>query len=87
MDEFNVVAAFLEQYFGVRRLEVVDADFGAWDMSGDGEYGNAASMAVKEAVDQVQVSRAATSTADRELPRQMRLDTGGEGCAFLMLAR
>ena len=47
-------------------LKVVGADLGAGDVGGDGEYGDAAAMAVEEAVDEVEVAGAAACGADGE---------------------
>ena len=41
-------------------------------------------MAIEQAVDEVQIARAATAGADRELAGQMRLGARGEGRHFLV---
>jgi hypothetical protein len=84
VDEFDVVAAFLEQDFGVSSLKIVDADFRAWDMRSDSKNWNTAALAVEQAVDEVQIPRTAASTTDRELPGEMSLGASGESRAFLM---
>jgi hypothetical protein len=53
-------------------------------MRGDSENRNTAPMAVEQAVDKVQIPRAAAPTADCELPREMSLGASGESRAFLM---
>ena len=73
------VAALLEQQLGVRLLKVVAANFRGGNMRGDGQHRHAAALAVVEAVDQVQIARPAASGADRQLARQGRFGSGGEG--------
>jgi hypothetical protein len=68
----------------VSRLKVVDAYFRAWDMRCNSENRNAAAVAVEQAVDEMQITWAATPAAHGELSREMSLGTGGEGRAFLM---
>jgi hypothetical protein len=34
-------------------LEIIDADFGAWDMRGNRQYRHAAAMTIVEAIDQM----------------------------------
>ncbi len=83
-DEFDVVAALLEQDLGMRGLEVVDPDFAARDMRCDGQYRHAVALAVEQAVDEVQVAGATAASADRERARQMSLSAGGKCCALLV---
>src|SRR4051794_15466910 len=59
-------------------LEIPAADLGAWDVRGDGEHRHARAVAVKEAVDEVQVAWPATSRADCELAGQMCFGAGRE---------
>ena len=68
----------------MRRLEVVGADFRGRDVSGDGQHRHTRAMTLKEAVDQVQVTRSTTPRADCECPGQMGLGTGGECSHFLV---
>ena len=60
-------------------LKVVGADLGAGNVGGDGEDGHAAAMAVEEAVNEVEIARAAACRADGERAGEMRVGTGGEG--------
>ncbi len=83
-DQFDIVAALLEQDLGVRRLEVVDADLRAGDVRGDRQHGDAVALAIEQPVDQVQVARAATAGADGESAGDVRLGAGSEGRALLV---
>ena len=78
-DELDVVAAFLEQAFRMGRLEIVDADFGARDVGGDRQHRHAVALAIEQAVDQMQIARAATAGADRQAAGEMGLGAGREG--------
>jgi hypothetical protein len=78
------VAAFLEQDFGVRRLEVLDADLRAGNVHSDRQHGHLAAVAVEQAVDQVQLARPAAACARGELPRELGLRAGGKRRAFLV---
>ncbi len=82
--ELAVVAAFLEERFRMRFLEIVGADLGGGNVRGDGEHRHTRAVAVEQAVDQVQIARAAASRADRELAGQMRLGSGREGRNLLV---
>jgi hypothetical protein len=53
----------------MRRLEIIDADLRARDMGGDRQHRHAAAVAIEQAVDQMQIARAAAAGADRELAR------------------
>ena len=83
-DQLDVVRALGEQVLGMRRLEVLAADLRARDVGGDGQHRHAAALAVEQAVDQVQVARAAAAGADGELAGQVRLGAGGEGAGLLV---
>jgi hypothetical protein len=54
-------------------LEIAGADFGRRNLRGDGEHGHARPVTVEQAVDQMQVARAAAPRAYGEFTRQMRL--------------
>ena len=73
------MTAFVEKLLRMRLLEISGADLTRWDLRGDGEDRHAGAMTVKQAVDEMQVSRPATAGTDRKLSRQMRLGAGGEG--------
>ncbi len=63
-DKFAIMAALREEMFGMRLLKITAADFIAGNLRGNGQDRNAAAVAVVEPVDQMQVSRTATSCAD-----------------------
>src|SRR5271156_1939424 len=63
----------------MRFLEVPGADLGRGNLRGDGEHGHTRSVAVKEAIDKMQITRSAAAGADREITREMRLRTRGKG--------
>ena len=65
-------------------LKIVDADFGAWDMRGDGQYRHARALGVVQAIDEMQIARPATAGTDREFAGDMGFTGGSEGGAFLM---
>jgi hypothetical protein len=78
------VRALFEKYFWMRRLQVVDADLGAWNMRSDGQDRHAAPVTVEQAVDKVQISRAAAAGTDCELSSEMRFGAGRKGRTFLV---
>src|SRR5215831_13056702 len=65
-------------------LEVFTADFMAGDLSREREDGHAAAMTIVQAVDEVQVARAAASGADGQTPGEVRFRARGERRRFLM---
>ena len=83
-DQLDIVRAFDEQLLGMGLLEVGPADLDARDVGGDRQHRHAAAMAVEQAVDQVQVARAAAAGAHRELAAEMRLGAGSEGAGLLV---
>jgi hypothetical protein len=58
--------------------------FAAWKLRREGKRRHAAEMTVEQAVDQMQVARAAASHAHRELAGQVSLGTGGKRARFLV---
>src|SRR6202035_169301 len=66
-----IVTALLEQLLRMRLLEISGADLARWDLRGDGEDRHTGAMTIKQAVDEMQVSRPATTGTDRKLSRQM----------------
>src|SRR5579859_5120784 len=83
-DKLNIMTAFLEQQFRVRRLEVVGADLAAGNVCRNREHGCAAAMAVVEAVDQMEIAGTTTSRAHRQLACQIGLGAGSKCGTFLM---
>src|ERR1700733_8289361 len=78
------MAAILEQDFRMGGLEIIDTDFGAWNMRGNRQHRHAAAMTIVEAIDQMYIARAATAGANRQLSREMSLGASGEGCALFV---
>jgi hypothetical protein len=67
----------------MRFLEVPGADLGRGNLRGNGEHGHTRSVAVKEAIDKMQIARSAAA-ADREITRKMRLRTRSKGRDLLV---
>src|SRR5919109_1954808 len=65
-------------------LEVCGADLTGWDVRRDGQHGDTRPVGVEEAVDQVQVPRAATRRAHREPARDRRVRRSREGRRLLV---
>jgi hypothetical protein len=80
-----IVTAVGEQPLGMGFLKVSAANLPGGNVSGDGQHGHTAAMAVVETVDQVQVPGAAAASAHAELARQMRFSARGE-CPDLFVA-
>ena len=78
-DQLAIAAALLEQTIGVSLLEIAGADLGRGNMGGDRDHRHTRAVTVVQAVDQVQIARAAAAGADRELTGQIRLGAGGKG--------
>lgn len=68
----------------MRFQEVSGADFGRGNLRGDGEHGHSRSVAIKQAIYEVQITRSAAAGADREITREMRLRTRCKRRDFLM---
>ncbi|RML84546.1 hypothetical protein ALQ89_06473 [Pseudomonas amygdali pv. tabaci] len=83
-DQFDEVAALLEQLLRVGFLKVIQADFRGRNVRSNRQHRHAVAMAVVQAIDQVQVARSAAACTDRQLAAGCRLGTGGEGCDFFM---
>ena len=78
------MAAFAEQVLRMGFLEIACADFGRGDLRGNGKHRHTRAVAIKEAIDQVQITRPAAPGADRELARQMGLGARREGRDLLV---
>ena len=83
-DQLTVVAASLEQKFGMRLLEIIGTDLGAWNMCRNCENRNGAPMAIEEPVDEMKVTGTATPGADCQLAGDVRIGARGEGRHFLV---
>src|ERR1700733_1798059 len=46
-DQLDVVATNLEEAFRMRGLEIVNADFAAWDMGSDRQNGHSVALAIE----------------------------------------
>ena len=74
------MTAFLEELLRMGFLKIGPPDFLARDMRCDGDDWDTRAMTVEEAIDKMQVARAATAGADRERTCEMGFGAGGEGC-------
>ena len=83
-NHFAEVRAGEENLFWASLLKVVGSNFSAGNLRGDGENRNTTPVTVVQTVDEVQISRAATSRAHGELSADLRLTTRGEGRHFFM---
>ena len=83
-NEFAIVAALPEQRLWMRLLKVAGADLRRRDLRRDSENGHARTVAVEEAIDEVQVARPATAGAHGEFARQMRLRARRKSADLLM---
>src|SRR6202012_5046566 len=68
----------------VRFVKIAAPDLGARNMRGNRQHRYTRTVTVEQAVDQMQVTGAATAGADRELAGEMGLGAGGERRGFLM---
>src|SRR5271170_4512206 len=78
------MAAACEDLYRIRFLEISTPDFGARNLRRNGQNGDAAALAIVEAIDQVHVSRPAASGAYRQLAGEMRFGAGRERGCLLM---
>jgi hypothetical protein len=65
-NQFDEVAAFLEQLLRMRFLEVIQADFRRRNMRCNGQHRHLIAVRIEQAVDQMEVTRPTTARADRE---------------------
>src|SRR3984885_3882940 len=78
------MAAPGEDLFRISLLEISTSDFSAGYLRRDGQNGDAAALAIVQAIDQVHVSRPAASGAHRQFASEMRFCAGREGgCLFM----
>src|SRR5580692_1416427 len=78
------MAALREELFRMSLLEISTPDFRARNLRSDGQNGDAAALAIVKAVDQMQVSWPAASSAYSQFATEMRLCACGESGCFLM---
>src|SRR5260370_6915690 len=65
-------------------LEISGAELGRRDLRRNGKHRHARPLTTEQAIDQVQIARAAAPGADTKLSRQVRLGTGRESRALLV---
>ncbi len=68
----------------MRRLKIVDPNFGAGNMSRNRQHGNTASMGIEEPVDEMKVAGTAATATDCQLSCQMRFGRRCECSTFFM---
>ena len=78
------MAALREEMFGMGFLKISAADFMAGNLRGDRQHGNAAAVAIVQAIDQVQIARTATPGADCQASREMGFGARSERTGFLV---
>ena len=83
-DQLAIVTALPEQCLRAGSLKIAGADLGRRDLRSNGEHGQPRTVAVEQAVDEVEVAGPAAAGADGELTRQMRLGTRREGRDLLV---
>ena len=83
-DQLRVDAALAKQLLRVGLLEIAAADLLSRDVRRDRQHRHAAAVGVEQAVDQMQVPRAATRGADGQLAGHRRLAGGRECCCLLV---
>ena len=82
--QFAIVAAFLEQRLRMGLLEIAGADLRRRNLRGDRQHRHPRAVAIKQAVDQMQIARSAAAGADREFAGQMRFGAGRESGNLFM---
>lgn len=83
-DKLAIVAAFPEKLVRVRFLKIASADFGRRYLRGNGQHRDPRAMAVEQAVDKVEIARAAASGAHGQFAAEMGFGPCREGgCLFM----
>src|SRR5258708_1236081 len=77
-NRLRITGAFPKRRLGMGFLEIARADLGRGNVSRDRHYRHARAVAVEQTIDEVQVAGAATSGANREATRDMRIRAGRE---------
>ena len=83
-NQFAIVTAFPEQILRMRLLKIAAADFGRWNLRGNGQHRRAAAVRIEQAVDEMQIAGAARPGANREFARDLRFARGGKGGDLFM---
>jgi hypothetical protein len=78
------MAALAKQAFRARLLKIIAADFIARNMRCNRQDRDAAAVAIIKSVDQMQVARPATSSANGEMPGQVRFRSRRKRGGFLV---
>lgn len=78
------MTTFLEQFLGMRFLEIPKPDFRRWNLRRDGKNRHMIAMTVEKTVDQMQVARPATACAHGKLARHRGIGARCEGRDFLV---
>src|SRR5438445_12544185 len=81
------MTALRKQMFRVCLLKISAADFVAGNLRRNGENGNSTAMTIVEAVDQMEIARAAASGTHRQLFCQLCFRAGSERCCFFVSDR
>src|SRR5437016_12524300 len=81
------MTALRKQMFRVCLLKISAADCVAGNLRRNGEHGNSAAMAIVEAVDQMEIARAAASGTHRQLFCQLCFRAGSERRCFFVSDR
>ena len=77
------MTALFEQFLGMSFLKVAEPDLYRRNMRGDSQDGLMVAMAVKQAIEQVQIPRSATASAHDKLTGGGVVSASGEGGHFL----
>jgi hypothetical protein len=83
-NQLAIVTALLKQAFRMGLLEISGADLSRRNLGRNREHWHPRSVAVEQAVDEVQVAPPATASANGEVTRKMRLGAGREGGDLLV---
>jgi hypothetical protein len=68
----------------MRLLKIAAPNFLTWNLRGDGKNWNTTAVTIVKSIDQMQISRAATSGTNREAAGKMGFRAGGERGRFFV---
>src|SRR5205807_7478181 len=83
-NQFTIMAALGEQMFRVGFLKISAAYFTAWNLRRYRQHWNTAPVAIVEPIDQMEISRPATSGTDRQASGKVRFGACRKGCCLFM---
>jgi hypothetical protein len=83
-DELTIMAALREELFRMGLLKISTPDFSARNLRRNGQNGDAATLAIVKAIDQMHVSRPAAPGAYSQFASEMRLCARRERSCLLM---